>query len=170
VDVHAKLAELRRTVAEARSMPMSASVLVNRAELLGRLDEISAALHSALADSRRVVSERESVVEEGRSEAGRILAGARQERERIIAGTDVHRAAQREAERLLEKARADAEALRVEADDYVDAKLANVEITLERTTEAVRRGRERLAGRSDLSGITTAQQADDNHLSEHLDG
>ena len=61
MDVHAKLAELRRTVAEAHSMPMSASVLVNRAELLGRLDEISAALHSALADSRRVVSERSLV-------------------------------------------------------------------------------------------------------------
>ena len=35
VDVHAKLAELRRAVEEARSMPMSASAVVNRAEVLG---------------------------------------------------------------------------------------------------------------------------------------
>ena len=38
--MHAKLAEIRRVVEQARSMPMSASAVVNRAELLELLDEL----------------------------------------------------------------------------------------------------------------------------------
>ena len=40
MDVHEKLDELSGLVEEARSMPMSASCIVNRAELLGLLEEM----------------------------------------------------------------------------------------------------------------------------------
>jgi cell division septum initiation protein DivIVA len=167
--LHTRLGELRRVVADARSMPMSASAVVNRAEVLALIDEITGALRSALAASARVAAERDLVVEEGREEARRIVAGAQLERDRLVGDADVHRLASQEAARLLEQARSEAEALRLETDDYVDAKLANFEITLERTSEAVKRGRARLAGRSDFSGIT-ADEADRIVMPEHLDG
>jgi hypothetical protein len=164
-----RLGELRRVVADARSMPMSASAVVNRAEVLALIDEVTGALGSALAGSARVAAERDAVVEEGREEARRIVAEAQLERERLVADADVHRVASEDAARLVEQARSEAEALRLETDDYVDAKLANFEITLERTSEAVKRGRARLAGRSDFSGLT-ADQADKIVMPEHLDG
>jgi len=80
VDVHAKLAELRRAVEQARSMPMSASAVVNRAELLAMIDEVSGAVETAFTDSQRVLADRESVVEEGRREAEQIVADAQNER------------------------------------------------------------------------------------------
>jgi cell division septum initiation protein DivIVA len=168
VDVHAKLAELRRVIEEARSMPMSASAVVNRGELLALVDETSAALQAAFTESQRVVAEREAVVDEGRKEAEHIVAAAHEEREKIISDTDVYRVAKREADQLVEHARAEAEELRKETDDYVDAKLANFEITLERTTEAVKRGRERLAGRSAFDSLTS-DEVDKIKLPEHLD-
>jgi cell division septum initiation protein DivIVA len=168
VDVHAKLAELRRMVEEARSMPMSASAVVNRSELLGLIDEVSSALDTAFTDSQKVIDERDSVVDEGRKEAQQIVADARSEREAIISDTDVYRVAKREADQLREQARAEADELRKETDDYVDAKLANFEITLERTTEAVKRGRERLAGRSAFDALTS-DEVDKIKLPEHLD-
>jgi cell division septum initiation protein DivIVA len=168
VDVHAKLAELRRALEQARSMPMSASAVVNRGELLAMIDEVSGALETAITESQKVVAERESVVDEGRKDAAQIVADAHSEREKIISDTDVYRVAKREADHLLEQARAEAEELRKETDDYVDAKLANFEITLERTTEAVKRGRERLAGRSAFDALTT-EEADLIKLPEHLD-
>lgn len=169
MDVQAKLAELRGSVDGARSMPMSASVMVNRSELLALIDELSGALESAFVDSQRVISERDSAVDGGRQEADRIVADARSEREKIISDTDVYRVARREADGIVERARVEADALRQETDEYVDAKLANFEITLERTTEAVKRGRARLAGRSAFEGIT-ADEADKITLPDHLDG
>ncbi len=168
MDVHAKLAELRRVVEQARSMPMSASAVVNRSELLDMIDEVTSGLEVAFTESQRVVADRESVVEEGRKEAEQIISDAQNERERIISDTDVYRVAKREADHIVEQARAEADELRKETDDYVDAKLANFEITLERTTEAVKRGRERLAGRSAFDGLTS-DEVDKIKLPEHLE-
>ena len=153
MDVHAKLAELRRTVDEARSMPMSASAVVNRAELLALVDDLAGELARASAESARVLAERDAVVAEGRREADGIVADAHREREKLISDTDVFRVARREADTLVARAREDAEALRQETDQYVDAKLANFEVTLARTSDAVRRGRQRLAGRSSFADL-----------------
>jgi cell division septum initiation protein DivIVA len=169
VDVHAKLAEIRQAVEQARSMPMSASAVVNRGELIGLLDELAQGLSSAFTESQQVVSEREAVVDEGRKEADRIIAEARNERERIVSDTEVFRVAKRRADEELEHARREAEGLRKETDDYVDGKLATFEITLERTMEAVKRGRDRLAGRSEMDALND-DDVDKIELPEHLDG
>ncbi|QNN52101.1 hypothetical protein [Nocardioides mesophilus] len=168
MNVHDKLAEIRRAIEEARSMPMSASAVVNRAELLALVDELGAAVDTAFSDAQQVVAEREVVVEEGRKEAAEIVAEAKNEREHIVSDTEVFRLAKREADRVLEQAHAEADGLRQETDDYVDAKLANFEITLERTMDAVKRGRERLAGRTELSSLTDAE-VDKIRLPEHLE-
>ena len=168
MDVHAKLIELRQVVEQARSMPMSASAVVNRAELLEKIDEVSGALEAAFTESQRVIADRDEVVDEGRREAEQIVNDARNEREKIISDTDVYRVAKREADHVVEQARAEADELRKETDDYVDAKLANFEITLERTTEAVKRGRERLAGRSAFDALTS-DEVDKIKLPEHLE-
>ncbi|HEX6246585.1 MAG TPA: hypothetical protein VFZ64_01825 [Nocardioidaceae bacterium] len=148
---------------------MSASAVVNRGELLGMLDELDAALDGAFAEAQRVERHREEVVDEGRREAERIVADARSERDRLVSDTEVFRVAQRRADELRAEAEADAEGLRKETDDYVDGKLATFEITLERTIEAVRRGRERLAGQSVLDGITD-DEVSRIKLPEHLEG
>jgi cell division septum initiation protein DivIVA len=168
VDVHEKLTELRQAVEQARSMPMSASAVVNRAEVLALIDEVSGAVDSAFTDLHRVLADKDAVVEEGRREAERIVSDAHNEREKIISDTDVFRVAKREADHLLEAATQEADELRKETDDYVDAKLANFEITLERTTEAVKRGRERLAGRTAFDGLTS-DEVDKIKLPEHLE-
>jgi cell division septum initiation protein DivIVA len=169
VDVRVKLAEIRRAVEQARSMPMSASAVVNRAEMLEMLDELQAEVDHAFADADRVLHQRDEVIAEGREEADRIVADARNERDHLVSDTEVFRLAQRRADELLAEARHDAEELRKETDDYVDGKLANFEITLERTIEAVKRGRERLAGRSALDSLTE-EEVNRIKLPEHLEG
>ena len=49
MDVHEKLDELVAQVESARSMPMSASCIVNRGEMLALLDEVRALLPEELA-------------------------------------------------------------------------------------------------------------------------
>jgi cell division septum initiation protein DivIVA len=148
VDVQKKLDDIVAAVEGARSMPMSASCVVNRADLLAMLEEVRAALPDALAQASAVLGDREQVVEEARREAERILASAHAERGSMISDTQVARESQDQADRIVAEARRDADEIRAEADDYVDSKLANFEVVLTKTLGAVDRGREKLLGRA----------------------
>ncbi|MFD8692955.1 cell division initiation protein [Streptomyces sp. NPDC059651] len=147
MDVQKKLDEIVEAVGNARSMPMSASCVVNRAELLSMLEEVREALPGSLAQAAEVIGGHEQLVEQARQEAGRIIETAHAERGSLISGTEIARQAQAEADRILGEARKDAEEVRAEADEYVDSKLANFEVVLTKTIGSVDRGREKLLGR-----------------------
>ncbi|MEV4948052.1 ATP synthase F0 subunit B [Streptomyces sp. NPDC053755] len=147
MDVQKKLDEIVSTVTNARSMPMSASCVVNRAELLALLEEVRQALPGSLAQAQELLGGREQMVEQARQEAERIIEAAHAERGSLISDTQVARRSQDEAERILAEARREAEEIRAEADDYVDSKLANFEVVLNKTIGSVDRGREKLLGR-----------------------
>jgi cell division septum initiation protein DivIVA len=146
VDVQKKLDEIVAAVSSARSMPMSASCVVNRAELLAMLDEVRAALPDSLAQAQELIGGREQMVEQARQEAERIIETAHAERGSLVSGTEIARRSQAEADRILSEARQEAEEIRAEADDYVDSKLANFEVVLTKTLGSVGRGREKLLG------------------------
>ncbi|KUN64635.1 cell division initiation protein [Streptomyces canus] len=146
MDVQKKLDEIVSTVSGARSMPMSASVMVNRAELLAMLEELRQALPGSLAQAQELIGDREQMVEQARQEAERIIGQAHAERGSLISDTEVARRSQAEADRILNEARQEAEEVRAEADDYVDSKLANFEVVLTKTLGSVGRGREKLLG------------------------
>ncbi len=153
MDVHSKLDEITAMVEGARAMPMSASCVVHRDELLGLVDELRALLPQELQEAEFVLADRDEVVAEGRREAERIVADARAERARLVGETEVTREARREADRILDEAHKQTEAMRIEVEDYVDAKLANFEVVLHKTLQAVERGRQKLGGRSELDGL-----------------
>jgi len=170
-EVHTKLAEIVELVEGAKAMPMSASCIVNRGGLLGMIDELNALLPETITRAREVLGDKDSVVEEGRREAAEIIATARAERRRLLEATDVHKEATQEAAALLDEARASAEAMRTEVEDYVDAKLANFEIVLTKTLSAVERGREKLSGKSELSSLGEGvQPGGDTFLDQPLPG
>lgn len=165
LDLEAKLHQLERMVAEAKAVPLSASVMLNRAEVDGLLSEIRASVPDELRQARFVVMERDELLQEARRDADAIVAEAREERARLVAGKAVVQAAQREADRIVEDAREHARQIRLEAEDYVDAKLANFEVVLHKTLGAVERGREKLRGRLDtdqLAAEVDAELADED--------
>ncbi|MFF4212866.1 ATP synthase F0 subunit B [Streptomyces sp. NPDC001796] len=146
MDVQKKLDEIVAVVSSARSMPMSASCVVNRAQLLSMLEELRQALPDSLAEAQELIGDREQMVERARQEAERIIESAHAQRGSLISDTEVARRSQAEADRILAEARQEAEEIRAEADDYVDSKLANFEVVLTKTLGSVGRGREKLLG------------------------
>ncbi|EDY51943.1 conserved hypothetical protein, partial [Streptomyces clavuligerus] len=160
VDVQKKLDEIVRAIGGARSMPMSASCVVNRAELLAMLEEVRAALPGSLAQAREVIGDREQLVAEAHQEARRIIDGAHAERGTLVSSSQVARQSQDAADRILAEARREAEEIRAEADDYVDSKLANFEVVLTKTIGSVDRGREKLLGRGPGAGPDGRADAD----------
>ena len=70
---------------------------------------------------------------------------ARQTRaERMVQRTEVVKAAEHRARRIVDGAEAEARRLRLECEDYCDQKLATFEIVLERTMKVVMAGRDKL--------------------------
>jgi cell division septum initiation protein DivIVA len=159
VELNQLIEQLRETVNKARQMPMSASVVVNKTEILSLLDAVEAALPAAFAAFERE-SDREGVAARAREEADRILAEARRERDRLLTESDVVRSGREEVEQLRRVAERECDELRRETDEYVDGRLANLELSLTKTLEAVARGRERLHGRSDLDPLGESHDAD----------
>ncbi len=149
MDVHDKLDEITSLVESARAMPMSASCIVNRGEVLALLDELRALLPEELDLADQLLADREQVVSEGRSEAEHIMAAAEEERLRLVSETEVYAQAQREASRIIADAETEAAAMRAETDGYIDGKLATFEISLNKTLAAVHRGRDKLRGQAE---------------------
>jgi len=153
VDVHAKLDELTALIDNARAMPMSASCVVNRGEVLAHLDEIRSLLPVEFDEARRVLDDKGAVIAEGHVEAEQIIEEARAERARMISKTEVMREAAKEAEAARTAAAEDADRMRREIDDYVNGKLANFEVVLHKTLQAVEKGRAKISGRHELDAL-----------------
>lgn len=152
--VAATLDRLQKVVEDARSMPMSASCVVNRDEVLGLLRDLRGQLPQALSRAQAVLGDRDGVVASGRAEADTLLQAAREERKAMLSRSEVHKAAQAEAKRVIAEAQEQADAMRAEVEDYVDSKLANFEIVISKTLAAVQRGRARLHGESELDDLS----------------
>jgi regulator of protease activity HflC (stomatin/prohibitin superfamily) len=167
VGISEKLDEFVAMLEIARAMPMSASCIVNRNEMLEAVEELRKALPEELRKARGVLRDRVTVVEEGKVEAQAILAEAEAERARLVSRTEVVKEATREADRLLAAANAESERMRREVDDYVDGKLANFEIVLNRTLHAVEHGRNKINGRHELESL---QEVDEEAEVEPLPG
>jgi hypothetical protein len=161
VDVHDRIDELIHLVENARTMPMSASCMINRSDVLERLRDIKGGLPEEFRRAELLLRDRDALLEEGRREADRILAGAREQRGSLVSDTEVVREARRRAEQVKHDAMQEAYAIRQEVDDYVDQKLANFEVVLNKTLSAVNRGREKLRGRQEADALGEHAQAVD---------
>ena len=144
MDVQERLDELAVLVEDAKSMPLSASCIVNRAQVLDLIEEIRNLLPESVQRADELLADREAVVQDGRREADRILERARTESDRLVSEHEVYLAAVAESEALTDHTARETARMRKETDDYIDSKLATFEITLQKTLQTVDRGRERL--------------------------
>ena len=167
-EIDARLAHLRQAVDNARSVPMSASVMINRSEFADLINYLEDAINDTLEKATSVVDDRDAFVDTGRLEAIEILRQAEQQRDALVSDTDVYRLATERAEEIRNAAQQEADELRTETDEYVESKLANFELTLEKTLDLVRRGRARLTG-GHVHALGDDSDVADMVLPDHLD-
>ena len=136
-------------IEEARGVPLSASCVVHRGEILEILDGARIALPSDLDQAIQIISSRDVIVEEARLSAEQMIATSREDVARMVEQTAIVQAARDEAQRILNDARALADQERLEVESYIDGRLATLEVILNKTMESVARGRERLEGAGD---------------------
>jgi cell division septum initiation protein DivIVA len=147
-----KLAMLRELILNARAMPMSASCVINRGEVLAAIDDVIDNLPDEIADAQHVIDHSQAKIAEGESEAGRILAEAREHAALLAQHSEVVRVAEQQADQLIAEAEEEAAALRRETDEFIDQRMAGFESVLHKTASQVKTARVRLAERSGLDG------------------
>ena len=152
------LLTLRDMIENARDVPLSASSMISKDEVLGLIDEALESLPEELRAARWLLKEREEFLARTRHEADDIVDQARTRAERMVQRTEVVKAAEQRAYDIVDAAQADARRLRHEVEDFCDQKLASFEIVLERTQKLVGAGRAKLQGTNLLAEAAAAAE------------
>jgi len=158
MDIAGRLQQLEEMVNEAKSMPLSSSVLVNKDEVLEILRQMQEDLPEEIKQARWIVKDREELLAKARVEGDKLIDQAHEEQLRMARKESIAVRANEEADRIMGETNDSTNAMKDEAEDYVDAKLAQFEIALRkvleesqtvtkglaRTLDQVELGRERL--------------------------
>src|SRR6187455_824114 len=123
MDVLVLIDKLDDTIHNAKQVPLTDTVRVDKEEIYDILDQMRATIPEEIKQAR------------------------------LISEEEVVRQAERQAEEIVEEARAREREIRLGAEDYADDILNTLEVNLEKFTAAVQRGRDRLQGREEPADV-----------------
>src|SRR4029450_3493488 len=92
-------------VHNARPVPLTDQVRVDREEVYDLLDQMRATSPEEIKQARWIVKERQEMLAEAKREAERIVREAREQQSRLIADEEITKQAERAADEIVEEAR-----------------------------------------------------------------
>ena len=146
-DIETDLRELLELIANAKQMPLSNSALIPREEVLGLLEQALHNLPEEIREARWALRDREELMAAEMQKAQQLMDQVRAEAARMVDKTEIVRQSRLKAEQIVADAQAQARQMINQSEDFIDGKLANFEIVLERLLKTAHSGRERLAPR-----------------------
>ncbi len=149
MDVLELIDKLDDLVHNAKAVPLTDQVRIDRDAIYELLDEMRSTIPEEVKQARWIVKERQEMLAEAKRESERILAEAREQVAHESSQQEVVKRAEREAAQVLEQARQREREVRLGAEDYADEVLGTLEVNLGKFLSAVQRGRERLQGRGE---------------------
>lgn len=163
-EVDSLLDEAIEMLADARPLPMSTTVKVNRDDLLHLLEQAQEQLPEEIRAARWLLKEREDFIAKARAEHQALIDEGRAQVSRMVERQQVVKEAEARARQVLTDARAEANTMKRQVEEYCDRKLARFEAVLIRTTETVQKGRDKLVGMSEVSGARPQEWGEDDEL------
>jgi len=165
----AVLDELISTVSQARGVPMSASAMINRAEVLDLLetarDIVPDQIHAAdtiIGEAGEVKADAQRrariIIQRANDDAEDAIRQARARAEVMVSEHQITESAQRKAEAMLEEARGQARKLADGANRYADSTLATLHKHLETAMNQADAGRRELARRAEHTDAAEPQR------------
>jgi hypothetical protein len=152
MDVLVLIDKLDDLVHNAKAVPLTDQVRIDREEIYDILDQMRATIPEEIKQARWIVKERQEMLAETKQEQERLLQKARA---RAVAGVPDRdrQLARAPGARISSGARRQAREMRLEMEDWAGGMLATLETNLDKFLVAVRRGRERLHERSQESVV-----------------
>src|SRR5213592_2452255 len=149
MDVLVLIDKLDDLVHNAKPVPLTDQVRVDKEEIYDILDQMRATIPEEIKQARWIVKERQEILADAKREAERIVKEARERAERLVSEQEISKQAERAADDIIEDARAREREIRLGAEDYADDILNTLEVNLTKFIAAVQRGRDRLQGREE---------------------
>ena len=144
-DIEEDLRQLIELVAGAKQMPLSNSALVPREEVLALLEQALRNLPDEIREARWALRDREELMAAEMHKAQQLMDQVRAEAARLVDRTEIVRQSRLKAEQIIADAQAQARQMINQSEDFIDGKLGNFEIVLERLLKTTHSGRERLS-------------------------
>jgi cell division septum initiation protein DivIVA len=155
MDILQLIDRLEELFNESKAVPLTHNVIVDEDRMLELIDQMRIAIPEEVKKAQQVVAQRDRVMAQAQEEANRTLALAREKAEQLTHKDMIVQDAQRRAEQIIAQARADAEATRLDADNYVIETLMQLQDQLGRLSNQVSNGVRALQDEHLRKGIGT---------------
>src|ERR671919_2442083 len=130
MDVLVLIDKLDDLVHNAKAVPLTDQVRIDREEIYDILDQMRATIPEEIKQARWIVKERQEMLAEAKREAERIVKEARERQTQMIASEEIVKQAERAADEIVEDARTREREIRLGAEDYADEILNTLEVNL----------------------------------------
>src|SRR3954465_11455882 len=118
MDVLVLIDKLDDLVHNAKPVPLTDQVRVDREEIYDLLDQMRAPIPEEIKQARWIVKGRQEMLAEAKREAERIVKEARDQQQKLISQEEITHQAERAAEEIVEDANARAREIRLGAQAY----------------------------------------------------
>jgi len=125
---------------ESRAIPLTHNVVVDEDRMLEIIDQMRIVIPDEVKKAQQLLAQRDRVIAQAQEESSRIIQLARDKADELIERDPIAQAARQRAEQIIAQARAEAQATRRDADDYVTDVLMHIENDLDRILGQVRNG------------------------------
>lgn len=132
---------LIKGVEEARSVPLSDQVRLDRQAMIRALQQIKSELPEELRTARWMIREREAFIARTREKAEQLRRGASERARELVSDSHVLAEAVEEANTLVRQAEGDARRIRLEAEDFAEDRLQHLEILFANLLKQIRESR-----------------------------
>jgi cell division septum initiation protein DivIVA len=122
------------------AIPLSHKLMVDEDRVLEIIDQMRVSIPEEVKKSQQVLAQRDRILAQAQEEATRTVQLAKEKGEQLVGREALVQAAQNKSETILQAARADAEAIRAEADDYTLDVLTKLEAELVKSLTQARNG------------------------------
>lgn len=119
MDILQLIDRLEELFNDAKAVPFTHNVIVDEDRMLELIDQMRIVIPEEVKKAQQVVAQRDRVMAQAQEEANRTLQLARDKADQYVQKDMIVQEAQRRAEQIVSQARAEAEATRVDADNYV---------------------------------------------------
>jgi cell division septum initiation protein DivIVA len=119
MDILQLIDRLEELFNDAKALPFTHNVVVDEDRMLELIDQMRIAVPEEVKKAQQVMAQRDRVMAQAQEEANRTLQIARDKADQLVQKDMIIGEAQRRAEQIVSQARAEAEATRADADNYV---------------------------------------------------
>jgi len=119
MDILQLIDRLEELFNDAKAVPFTHNVVVDEDRMLELIDQMRIAIPEEVKKAQQVMAQRDRVMAQAQEEANRTLQLARDKSDQLVQKDMIVQEAQRRADQIMAQARGEAEATRVDADNYV---------------------------------------------------